>query len=185
MTRRKIAAGTAGLALIAAGGTAAVSASGAAETAAAPKQAVVKQTTGFEFKKNRYIKDKLRFNKDTYKVQSGGTLKLVMTVPDEGPHTVSVVKKKDLPTSFNCPACDELGKAHGADPNGNKPPKFPFVEDGKGQKKAADFNKPGDSMLSGDNKGDAVTVDVTAPAGKTLHFVCIIHPWMQAKLVVE
>ena len=28
---------------------------------------------------NRYIKDKLRFNKDVYKVQSGGTLHVVNT----------------------------------------------------------------------------------------------------------
>jgi hypothetical protein len=185
MTRRKIAAGTAGLALIATGGAATVSASGAAETSAAPQQAVVKQTTGFEFKRNRYIKDKLRFNKDVYRVQSGGTLKVVNTVPDEGPHTVSLVKKKDRPTSFECPVCDALGKAHGADPNGNKPPRFPFVEDGKGQKDPSDFNKPGDSGLTGDNKGDSFTVDVTAPAGSTRFFICIVHPWMQAKLVVE
>ena len=78
MTNRKLAAGAAGLALIAAGGAAAVSASGA-DTAQAPDTAVVKQKAGFEFKPNRYIKDKLRFNKDVYTVQSGGTLRVVNT----------------------------------------------------------------------------------------------------------
>jgi len=184
MTSRKLAAGAAGLSLIAAGGAAAVSASGA-DTAAAPTTAVVKQTTGFEFKPNRYIKDKLRYNKDVYTVQSGGTLRVVNTQPDEGPHTVSIVKKRDLPTSFNCPVCDKLGEAHGADPNGNKPAKFDFVENGVGQKDPANFNKPGDSGLTGDNKGDSFEVPVTAPAGKTLRFMCIVHPWMQAKLKVE
>ena len=81
--------------------------------------------------------------------------------------------------------CNQLGEAHGADPNGEKPPKFHFVEDGEGQKKPSDFNKPGDSGITGDNKGDSFTVDVTAPAGKTRHMLCIVHPWMQAKLVVE
>ncbi len=185
MTSRKLVAGAAGLALIAGGGTAAVSASGAADTAQAPDTAVVKQTSGFGFKPNRYIKDKLRFNKDVYTVQSGGTLRLVNTVPDEGPHTVSVVKKKDLPTSFNCPVCDKLGEAHGADPNGNKPPKFDFVENGVGQRDPANFNKPGDSAIVGPDKGDKIEAPVTAPAGKTLHLLCIIHPWMQAKLKVE
>ena len=184
MTSRKIAAAAAGLSLIAAGGVAAVSASGA-DTAQAPTTAVVKQKSGFGFKPNRYIKDKLRFNKDVYTVQSGGTLRVVNTQADEGPHTVSIVKKKDLPSSFNCPVCDELGKAHGADPNGNKPAKFDFVENGVGQKDPANFNKPGDSGLTGDNKGDSFEVPVTAPAGKTLRFMCIVHPWMQAKLKVE
>jgi hypothetical protein len=185
MTNRKLAAGAAGLALVATGGVASVSASGTADTAAAPQQAVVKQTAGFEFKPNRYIKDKLRYNKDVYKVQSGGTLRVVNTVPDEGPHTVSLVKKRDLPSSFNCKVCNQLGEAHGADPNGEKPTKFDFVEDGKGQKTPSDFNKPGDSGLTGERKGDSFTVDVTAPAGTTRHMLCIVHPWMQAKLVVE
>ena len=184
MTNRKLAAGAAGLALIAAGGAAAVSASGA-DTAQAPETAVVKQKAGIGFKPNRWIKDKLRFNKDVYTVQSGGTLRVVNTQADEGPHTVSIVKKKDLPDSFNCPVCDKLGEAHGADPNGNKPAKFDFVENGVGQKDPANFNKPGDSGITGPNKGDKFEVPVTAPAGKTLHFMCIVHPWMQAKLKVE
>ena len=185
MTNRKLAAGAAGLALIAAGGVTAISASGAGNTAAAPQQAVVKQTTGFEFKPNRYIKDKLRFNKDVYRVQSGGTLRVVNTVPDEGPHTVSIVKRKDLPSSFNCKVCNALAKAHGADPNSDKPPKFPFVENGEGQKLPSDYDRPGDSGITGEDKGDSFTVDVTAPAGTTRRLLCIIHPWMQAKLVVE
>ena len=184
MTSRKLAAGAAGLSLIAAGGAAAVSASGA-NTAQAPETAVVKQKAGFEFKPNRYIKDKLRFNKDVYTVQSGGTLRVVNTQPDEGPHSVSIVKKRDLPTSFNCPVCNKLAEAHGADPNSNKPPKFEFVENGEGQRDPANFNKPGDSGITGEEKGDSFEVPVTAPAGKTLRMLCIVHPWMQAKLKVE
>lgn len=165
-----------------------MSASGA-DTAQAPDTAVVKQKAGVEIKPNRYVKDKLRFNKDVYRVQSGGTLRVVNTQPDDGPHTVSIVKKKDLPTTaqeaFNCQVCNELAKAHGADPNSDKPPKFEFVENGEGQKDPADFNKPGDSGVTGEKKGDSFEVQVTAPPGKTLHMMCIIHPWMQAKLKVE
>ena len=189
MTKRKIASGAAGLALIAAGGAATVSASGSADSAAvAPTTAVVKQKAGVEIKPNRYVKDKLRFNRDVYRVQSGGTLRVVNTQPDEGPHTVSIVRKRDLPTTaaeaFNCQVCNALGKAHGF-PKGEGPPKFEFVENGEGQKDPADFNKPGDSGITGENKGDKFEVKVTAPAGKTLHFMCIVHPWMQAKLKVE
>ena len=189
MTTRKLAAGAAGLALIAGGGAAAVGASGSAETAQAPETAVVKQKAGLEIKPNRWIKDKLRFNRDVYTVQSGGTLRVVNTQADEGPHTVSIVKKRDLPTTaaeaFNCQVCNTLAEAHGADPNGNKPPQFDFVENGEGQKDPASFNRPGDSGITGEEKGDSFEVPVTAPEGKTLHFLCIVHPWMQAKLKVE
>lgn len=188
MTNRKLAAGAAGLALIAAGGAAAVGASGA-DTAQAPDTAVVKQKAGFEMKPNRYIKDELRFNKDVYRVQSGGTLRVVNTQHEEGPHTVTLVKKRDLPTNaneaFNCQVCNEFFKAHGADPNGNKPPKFEFVENGEGQNDPANFNKPGDSGVTGDKKGDSFEAPVTAPPGKTLRMLCVVHPWMQAKLKTE
>ena len=188
MTNRKLAAGAAGLALIAAGGIAAVGASGAANSAATDA-VVVKQKFSLEMKPNRYIKDNMRFNKDVYRVNSGGTLKLVLNKPQEGPHTASLVKKKDLPSNvneaFNCRVCNVLGKAHGADPNSEEPPKFQFVEDGRGQRTPSDFDKPGDSGLTGDRKGDSFTVDVTAPAGSTRYILCLLHPWMQAKLEVE
>ena len=114
---------------------------------------------------------------------------MVNTQPQEGPHTVSLVKKKDLPTTAdeafnNCKACNTFFQAHGADPNGG-PPQFKFVENGEGQNNPADFNKPGDSGLTGDKKGSSFKVDVTAPAGTTRHMLCVLHPWMQAKLVVE
>jgi plastocyanin len=188
MTNKKLAAGAAGLSLIAAGGVAAVGASGAA-TDAATDQAVVKQKFSVEMEPNRYIKDNMRWDKDVYRVNSGGTLKVVLNKPQEGPHTASLVKKRDLPTNaneaFNCKVCQVIGEAHGADPNGDKPPRFPFVEDGKGQKKPSDFDKPGDSGITGPNKGDSFTVDVTAPAGSKRWILCAIHPQMQAKLVVE
>ena len=95
MTKRKIVAGTAGLALMAAGGTAAVSASGSGSAeSSATNLAVVKQKHPFKFKANRYIQDGLRFDKDTYEVNSGGTLRVVNNKASEGPHTVSIVQEK-------------------------------------------------------------------------------------------
>jgi len=185
MNNRKLAAGAAGLALIAVGGAAAVGASGAT----APDTAVIKQKTSFKFKPNRYIQDGLRFDKDVYTVKSGGKLKVVLTVADEGPHTVSLVKRRDIPktpdTLFNCKACNALAKAHGADPESDAPPKFKYVENGKGQKTPSEFDRPGDSAVTSEKKGSSFSVDVTAPAGSTRYFMCIIHPWMQAKLEVK
>jgi hypothetical protein len=190
MTKRKIVAGTAGLALMAAGGVAAVSASGNGPAeSSATNLAVVKQKFSLQMEPNRYIKDTLRFNKDVYRVNSGGTLRVVNNKPQEGPHTVSIVKKRDLPKTaqqaFNCKVCNAIFKAHGADPNDEGPPKFAFVENGKGQNDPANFNKPGDSGVTGPRKGNSFEVPVTAAAGSTRYLLCAIHPWMQAKLKVE
>lgn len=191
MTNRKLVSGAAALALVAAGGVAAVGASGSSDSAetAATNLAVVKQKHTFEMRPNRYIKDGLRFDKDVYAVNSGGTLRVVNNKASEGPHTVSIVRKRDLPTNinevFNCQVCNAMFEAHGADPNGDKPPRFPFVEDGKGQKDPSNFNRPGDSGVTGPQKGDSFEVPVTAPADTKRWFLCAVHPWMQAKLRVE
>src|SRR5919201_2447599 len=74
-----------------------------------------------KFQLNRFVEDTLRWDKDVYTVPSGGTLHIVNEAADEGPHTFTVVAKKDLPRTlaalFRCQICEKLGKAHGADPN--------------------------------------------------------------------
>lgn len=138
---------------------------------------------------NRYIQDGLRWNKDVYSVQSGGTIHIVNLAADEGPHTFSVVLKKDEPKTglqvVTCKICQQLGKAHGADPNSNAPPKFQYLENGVGQNTAPSVDKPGDSGITGKGKkGESIDLTVTAPAGTKLYFMCLIHPWMQAELDV-
>ncbi len=184
MTHSKIIAGVAGLA-IAIGGTGVAV---AAKSKPAPKKVTVKEKAGTKVKPNRYIQDELRFAKDVYTVRTGGTVTLVANVVSEGPHTFSVVRKKDEPRTgkqvSNCKICATLGKAHGADPNSPAPPTFTYLENGVGQNTPSNLDRPGDSGITGPNKGDKVTFKVTAKAGKTLRFMCIIHPWMQAKLKV-
>ena len=185
MTHRRLAAGLAGAAVIAVGGFAAVGASGQA-----PDTAVVKQKFSLEMKPNRYIKDNMRFDKDVYTVKSGGTLKVVLNQPQEGPHTVTLVKKGDLPTTAQeafegCKVCNAMLKAHGVDFNSDEPPKFQFVENGKGQKKPSNFDRPGDSGVTPPKKGSSFSVPVTAKPGSTRYMLCVIHAQMQAKLVVK
>ncbi|MEA2353425.1 MAG: hypothetical protein QOH38_2223 [Thermoleophilaceae bacterium] len=184
---RKLIAGVAGMSLMVAGAGAAVVANGASNV---PTTTVVKQKATLSMKPNRYVKDGMRFNKDVYVVKSGGTLKMRLTQPQEGPHSLSVVKKKDLPTTadeaFNhCKPCNQLAEAHGADPNTEGPPQFQYLEDGQGQNEPPNLDKPGDSGITGPNKGDTITFHVTAKPGTTLHFMCIIHAWMQAKVQVK
>ena len=185
MKNRKLAAGVAGLCL-------AVGVSGvavAANSAAVPKKITVKQKGGLEMKPNRYIKDLLRWDKDVYQVKSGGTIHVVNNVADEGPHTFTVVKEKDLPKTAaqmqKCRICNTLAQAHGADPNSNAPPKFQYLENGVGQATPPNVDKPGDSGVTGSGKkGESIDFTVTAKKGTTLYFICLIHPWMQGKVTV-
>jgi hypothetical protein len=185
MTHRKVLAGVSVL----------VVASGAAGGAMAqggsvPKKATIKVSQKLEMKPNRYIQDGLRWDKDTYRVKSGGTLHVVNTAADEGPHTFTVVTEKDLPKTAaqafqKCTPCEKLGAAHGADPNSDAPPKFPFLENGVGQATPPSVDRPGDSGVTGPGKkGEAIDLTVTAKKGKTLYFMCLIHPWMEAKVIV-
>jgi hypothetical protein len=142
-----------------------------------------------KFQINRFVEDTLRWDKDSYTVRSGGTLHIVNVAADEGPHTFTILARKDEPRTlaalFHCQICEKLGKAHGADPNSNAPPKFPFLENGVGQKTPPQVDRPGDSGVTGKGKkGESIDLKVTAPAGTKLYFICLIHPWMQAEIDV-
>jgi hypothetical protein len=185
MHRTKLVAGISGLCL--AGGVSGVAV--AAHSAAAPSRVTVKQSQTVSFQPNRYIKDGLRWDKDIYRVKSGGTLHVVNSKATEGPHTFTVVKEADLPKTAaqfnNCKICEKLGQAHGADPNSDAPPKFQFLENGVGQNTPPNVDRPGDSGITGQGKqGEFINLKVTAKKGTTLYFMCLIHPWMQARVIV-
>lgn len=185
MKHRTLAACAAGLCLAVAVSGVAV----AANTAAAPKKATIKAVQTLKMKPNRYIQDGLRWDKDIYQIKSGGTLTVINNAADEGPHTMTIVKQKDLPKTaaqaFNCKICKTLGEAHGADPNSEAPPKFQYLENGVGQATAPKVDRPGDSGVTGEGKkGEKITFTVTAKKGSKLYVLCLIHPWMQARLDV-
>jgi hypothetical protein len=157
---------------------------------AAPARVTVRSITSFRFKPNRYIQDGLRWNKDSYAVRSGGTVHVVNGDGSEGPHTFTVLKRRDVPktlrTLFSCRACAKLTRAHGADPDTEAPPRFPFLENGVGQQTPPQLDRPGDSGVTGSGrKGESIDFHVSARAGTTLYFICLIHPWMQSKLLVQ
>jgi hypothetical protein len=140
-------------------------------------------------KVNRYIQDGLRWDKDVYRVKTGGTLHIVNDAAGEGPHTFTVVQPADEPKTglgvVNCKICLTLAKAHGANPNSDAPPKYQFLENGVGQKTAPLVDRPGDSGVTGPGKkGEFIDLKVTAKPGTKLNFMCLIHPWMQAVVVV-
>ena len=153
------------------------------------KRATITAIQHIKVKPNRWVQDGLRWNRDVYRVRSGGTLHIVNNAADEGPHTVTVVRRKDLPRTakqmFNCKICETLGAAHGADPNSEAPPQFQYLENGVGQNTPPNVDQPGDSGITGSGqKGESIDLPVTAKKGTTLRFMCLIHPWMQAKVIV-
>jgi hypothetical protein len=185
MNSRKLAFSV-GMTLVAAVIAAGAIASTGKSTSVTTVKAVSKLPT---VKINRYIQDNLRWNRDVYKVQSGGTLHVVNMAADEGPHTFTIVKKKDAPKTglqmVNCRICNKLAIAHGADPNSDAPPKYPFLEDGVGQQTPPKVDKPGDSGVTGKGKkGESIDLPVTAAPGTKLWMMCLIHPWMQAEIDV-
>jgi hypothetical protein len=184
--QRKFVVGAMALALTASGTGAAVAAS--KKQGPAPTHATVNAVQKVQFKINRFVKDSLRWQKDTYQVKSGGTLTIVNKAND-GPHTFSIVARKDLPKTTKqineCSICQKIGEQFGiTDPNSDAPPAHNYTEDGVAQDDPANFDKPGDSVFVGPQPGDKATAKITAKKGTKLYFMCAIHPWMQAKVIV-
>jgi hypothetical protein len=183
MSRRRIALGLAVLSLALAGGVSALAAT------APPTSVTIRAVTSQKVVINRYVRDGLRWQRDDYTVKSGGTIHLLQLAADEGPHSFSIVNPKDAPKTVkqlnDCKICKTLSDAHGADPNQQGPPKFNFLENGTGQDTAPNVDRPGDSAIFGNAKGDTQDLKVTAPKGKNLYFMCIIHPQMQAMVHVR
>jgi plastocyanin len=164
--------------------------------ATAPKH--VRETTigGEKFIPNRMVADTMHFKLGTIQIRSGGTITFVDKTKNA--HTFSVVKKGQVPRTaravdncFGKGPCDEIAIAHGAvnpDTGEEQEPTTPLVNVGK-----AGFNQPGDSVVLAPGGGAAAAkahasktnVKITAPKGKTLYFICAIHPWMQGKVEVR
>jgi len=141
---------------------------------------------GVKFEPNRYIQDQQRFAKDVYALKSGAQIKIANKATGE-PHTVSVVSKSDLPKNmrafggcFEGGICGQLTQAHGF-PEGGGEPKTPLLDKG-----AAGLDTKGDSIsIAPFGPGGKATVKLSAKKGKQLYLLCIIHPWMQAKISVK
>ena len=148
----------------------------------APRRATLPVVGGSSFKQNRFIKDSVRFGRDVTLIRSGGTVTIRNRTRE--PHTLSLVKRSQLPrrvaqidSCFDKGPCGPLAQQHGVTEE-NKPPTNPLVNVG-----AAGFNQPGDSIFFAPRR--SVKIRITAPRGRRLYFMCIIHPWMQGRFVVR
>jgi plastocyanin len=136
----------------------------------------------------QFIKNNFRFVPRNITVNSGDVVRWVDRDRDEDdPHTVTIARKADLPQNIaQLEACYEPGalcaetiEAH--DPLSDFMPPFDFrvTRGGPG------LNARGDSLLFGGPFDQAIRAPVTAAAGRTLYYLCVIHPWMQGSITVQ
>lgn len=169
-------------AVIALGVFASVAAGPASAATPAPRQASLSAVGGMEFKVNRYVADTMRFNKDRLTIRSGGTL--TVRNRTEAPHTLSLVKRRQLPRSFaqmeKCfgegGTCATIAAGHGVTGPESEPTN-PLVQAG-----GAGFDVAGDSAVFSE---DPLRLKITAAKGRNLHYFCLIHPWMQGRIAVR
>lgn len=183
MTQRKWLAAITTVGLVAGASGVAVAAN-----SKAPNHDTINAVTSTTFKVNRFIQDGTRWQDDVYHVRSGGTITIVNRAASDGPHTFSVVLKSDFPRTVReliaCKICQTVAQELGANPQSQAPPKFLFAENGTGSTTPPNVDRPGDTAFIAPVQGAKVTLKVTAKPGTTLYFMCVIHPWMQAKLIV-
>jgi plastocyanin len=147
----------------------------------APKASgVVVATKGTEiFDINGAAVATFRFAPEVLSVPSGTrvTWKHVDTSSD--PHTITIVTdKRQLPHNFEAANCKPCHAANDGHFPRNKPPVAIL------NKGAPGLDTVGDSLLIRPKRGATASTVISAPAGTTLYYVCIIHPWMQATIKV-
>src|SRR5262245_58370612 len=158
----------------------------AAPAQASAPAAIVEVRGGDVLNPGHFIKNNLRFVPPNITVRSGDLVKWVDADRVEEPHTVTIANKSDLPQSIAqlnaCSNrngfCTQTPLAH--DPGNDGVPPFNLVVN-KGK---PGLNQRGDSLAFADGLSHSVTRRVTAPAGTTLYYMCVIHPWMQGSIDV-
>ena len=139
------------------------------------------------FEGNALFLSNLRFAPENIKVEKGDTVTWKDDALTSVPHTITIFDPTVLPvdfaTAYICNwdkrilgvegPCLEFMESHGG-----IPPTTPVVDAGRNGLDVA-----GDSIFLPPN--GSVSAQVAAGPGTTLHYICIIHPWMQGSITVE
>ena len=141
---------------------------------------------GDVYKPGFYVKNTMHFGPRALTVKSGATVTVVNKTSAQEPHTVSFVKASQMPKTKKAivacgnfkGVCGALAQAHQADPQTGEV-KVPVVNAGK-----PGVDRPGDSFFIAPG-AKKLTFKVTAKKGTTLHYFCVIHPWMQGTIKVR
>ncbi len=134
-----------------------------------------------EFEANALFASTFRFEPDILHVGRGESVRLVDSDEADAPHTLTIVRRNELPTDFRgafvgCEVCRRTIDRH----LGSGPPD-PVLEDDRDREYGLDG--PGDSILI--FPGESISRRVSAAPGTTLHFLCAFHPWMMGKISVR
>ena len=165
----------------------------AAAGGATPKACgtTVKAVDGGKLSINKYIQDSVHFSPGTVTIKSGCSITFTYSGSnDPDPHTLSIVKTSQLPQTLaqanNCSICNKIGSQLVKNPQQPPGPTNPVLHWSVNSGKPG-LDAPGDTVaiLEQGVKGHkSITVNVSAPAGTTLHFMCAVHPWMQGTINV-
>jgi plastocyanin len=139
------------------------------------------------FEANSLFLSNLRFAPENISVEEGD----IVTWKDDAltsvPHTITIVKPDDVPANFAAAyICNWDKRILGfdgpclqfMDAHGGIPPITPVVD-----VERTGLDAPGDSIFLPQNS--SIKAQVTARPGTTLHYICVIHPWMQGTITVE
>ena len=137
---------------------------------------------------NHGVTSTYRFAPGRLDVQPGAVITFSSTVPCQidCDHTISIVNKGELPSgvvqTFQClfdfpgTVCAKITDL--VFPHGPGGPANPIVTV---PGEPSGF-KDGNTFLI--RQGQTLEIVVTAPSGTTIHYMCAIHPWMQAAITV-
>ena len=174
-------AAVSGVAVLSAAGIA--SAGGGSASQAAPSAVTITA-------KSKNTKPFVFFAPKSATIAQGGTLTIRNAQPGI-PHSFSLVRQSLLPKTKRqrqlcfTPGhiCYRVAAWHtGGNPTGQVTDN-PVDVGQTGWDREGGLHRKGDSIFF--NRNRPQPLPVSAPAGTTLHFMCIIHPWMQGTITVR
>jgi plastocyanin len=147
---------------------------------AAIRGAFVASLGDFRTTINRNIRLTFRFAPSHIEVNSGDRVTFVNAARLQESHTITIARKRELPTNideiFDCGAPG----AACAPARGHAGDNLKLEDDNDGER---GLDGVGDSLFQRRNR--SISRRVTAPSGTRLHYVCAIHPWMQGHIKVN
>jgi len=123
-------------------------------------------------------------------IEKGASLRIVNHTNRHEPHSFSLVRRgvrphglSEFQTCFKSGhICKKVAKWHKFD--GQNIHRNPVKVGASGWSTEGDLHSKGDSAFYAPGTAPA-TREVHAPRGTVLHFMCVIHPWMQGTVTVK